>query len=140
MKEITEHQNFRVGLKAFIADGDRLLILQDNDGLWELPGGRIEGRETHRDIKDILVREVTEELGENIQYKIGPVFHAWIREPNKDYFIFLIGFRCEFQTGTIQISKEHHNFKWVTKEEVDALEFENTYKNAIRYYFENLDK
>ena len=86
------------------------------------------------------MREVTEELGENIQYKIGPVFHAWIREPDKDYFIFLIGFRCEFQTGTIQISKEHQSFKWITKEEVDALEFENTYKNAIRYYFENLDK
>jgi 8-oxo-dGTP pyrophosphatase MutT (NUDIX family) len=42
MEERREHQQFHAGLKAFIAQGDKLLILQDEEGLWELPGGRTE--------------------------------------------------------------------------------------------------
>ncbi|TSC56916.1 MAG: hypothetical protein Greene041639_79 [Parcubacteria group bacterium Greene0416_39] len=147
MPEKREHQTFHVGLKAFIADGEKLLILQDTEGLWELPGGRTEKSEIHKDLREILAREAKEELGEALQYEIGPIFHAWIRKPDpikdtksqyrdNDFCIFLVGFQCAYQKGEIQLSPEHQAFKWITKEEVDSIEFENTYKEAVQYYFQ----
>ena len=151
MQEKRVHQTFHVGLKAFIADGEKLLILQDDEGLWELPGGRTEKSEIHEDLRNILKREVTEEVGEAIQYDIGPISHAWIRKPDpilgkktqysdNDFCIFLVGFQCTYKKGGIQLSPEHQTFKWITKEEVYGIDFENTYKDAIKQYFQMFEK
>jgi len=61
---------------------------------------------------------------------------AWRENPNKDFFILLLGFSCVWKGGEITISQEHKSFRWITKEEVDNLQFENTYKDAVEYYFE----
>ena len=150
MQENREHQSFHVGLKAFVADKDKLLILQDDEGFWELPGGRIEKGEIHKDLKDILTRELTEEIGENIRYTIGSIFHSWIRKieheeyvdvvyAESDLCISLVGFYCIFQSGTVTLSHEHQNYKWITKDQVNTLEFENTYKEAVQFYFKSLE-
>ncbi len=149
MKEKREHQTFYVGLKAFIAKGDKLLILQDDEGLWELPGGRIEKNEIFDGLEKSLYREVAEELGDYFHYEVGRVFHVWIRKPEfaasssyaaeyrgKDLCIFLVGITCEYKNGEPELSPEHQNFRWITKEEVDKLVFENTYKDAIKKYFQ----
>jgi len=147
--EERSHQDFHVGLKAFVANNKKLLILQDQDGLWELPGGRIETRERENPLQNILLREVAEELGKDCKIKVGPIFHTWVRKPsrdvndiytNKDFCIFLVGFACILKKGEIALSKEHKNFQWITKEEVDTMEFENTYKDAIKYYFQSIGK
>lgn len=151
MSEKREHQTFHVGLKAFIANNEKLLVLQDAEGLWELPGGRVEKQEIFNPLKDILAREVAEELGTQVHYEIGTVFHVWVRKPdpiknrmtpysNSDFCIFLVGFRCTYQKGEILISPEHKNFRWITKEEVDGIDFENTYKDAIKQYFQTIEK
>ena len=148
MPENREHQTFHVGLKAFIADAGKLLILQDADGSWELPGGRTEKAEIHKDLKEVLKREVTEELGKEIKYTIDSMFHAWIRKPDRheniadiykttDLCIFLVGFHCVYKEGRISLSKEHKDFRWIIKDDVDSLQFENTYKDAVKYYFES---
>lgn len=132
-----EHQNFNVGLKAFVEKNGELLTLQDSEGLWELPGGRIEKSETGKNLREILHREVAEELGPNFQYEVGNVFHAWIRQPtpDKNFFILLIGFRCKYTGGDISLGQEHKNFRWINKETIVELEFENTYREAFEYYF-----
>ncbi|MCH7828711.1 NUDIX hydrolase [Patescibacteria group bacterium] len=132
-------QIFYVGLKAFIADGEKLLIVQDQDGQWELPGGKVQIEE---DVAAALSREVREEIGESADIEIGSAFHAWIRQPHPDlkFLLFLVGFRCFWKRGEISISPEHKNFRWITKEEVDSIGFENTYKDAIKYYFQSLEK
>jgi len=149
MKQPREHQTFYVGLKAFISNGDKLLILQDDEGFWELPGGRIEKNEIFDGLEKPLRREVAEELGDAFQYEVGRVFHVWIRKPEfaasspyaaeylgKDLCIFLVGITCEYKSGEPKLSREHQKFRWITKEEVDTLEFENTYKDAINKYFQ----
>ena len=134
MGQHDQNQKFYVGLKAFIADGKKLLVLQGTAGQWELPGGRIQVGET---IPAALKRELKEEIGESVQVEIGPIFHVWIREPNPDFFIFLVGFPCIWKSGEITISPEHKSFRWITKEEIDTIEFENTYKEAVEYYFKS---
>ena len=147
LQENREHQTFHVGLKAFITNGEKLLILQDPEGFWELPGGRAEKQEILRPLEQILLRETKEELGDQFEYKVNSIFHAWIRKPDptkniaqvyrdNDFCIFLIGILCEYKKGDVTLSPEHRDFRWVTKEEVEALEFENTYKEAVLRYFE----
>ena len=147
LQENREHQTFHVGLKAFITNGEKLLILQDPEGFWELPGGRAEKQEILRPLEEILLRETKEELGDQFEYKVSSIFHAWIRKPDptkniaqvyrdNDFCIFLIGILCEYKKGDVTLSPEHRDFRWVTKEEVEALEFENTYKEAVLRYFE----
>ena len=149
MKQKREHQAFHVGLKAFIAKGEKLLILQDQEGFWELPGGRIEKNEIFDGLEKPLRREVVEELGSDFQYEVGDIFYTWIRKPDplqspsdavaysgKDLCIFLVGVLCTYKSGEPKLSPEHQNFKWITKEDVDVLEFENTYKDAIKKYFQ----
>ena len=133
-------QSFFVGLKAFIADGEKLLIVQDTDGQWELPGGKIQAGE---DVPTAFKRELAEEVSKKAQIELGPVFHVWIRQPNpnkKDFFIFLVGLRCFWRGGEVVTSDEHKNFRWIAKKEVDSIDFENTYKDAIIYYFQSIEK
>jgi 8-oxo-dGTP diphosphatase len=127
-------QKFYVGLKAFVGNGKKLLILEDKDGQWELPGEKIQVGE---DIPKAFHREIKEELGESIEIERGPLSHVWIRQPNpnQNFFIFLVGFPCALKSGEITISPEHKSFRWITKEEVESIDFENTYKDAIQYYF-----
>ena len=147
MKEKREHQTFHVGFKAFIADGEKLLILQDGEGMWELPGGRVEKQEIFKPSEEILARETAEELGEQFRYEHGQIFHAWIRKPDptgnvasvyrdNDFCIFLVGIRCTYKSGNVALSPEHKDSRWITKEEVNSLRFENTYKQAVQKYFE----
>jgi len=132
-------QIFYVGLKAFIAHGEKLLIIQDQDGQWELPGGKVQIEE---DVAAALSREIREEIGENTDIEIGSAFHAWIRQPhpNIKFLLFLVGFHCSWKGGEISISPEHKNFRWITKEEVESIDFENMYKDAIKVYFQSLKK
>jgi len=117
-----EHQDFNVGLKAFIEKDKKLLILQDNDGEWELPGGRVEKSEINKSLSDILLRETGEELGEDFKLSVDHIFHTWIRKPgDTDYCIFLVGFRCTYVGGEVTVSSEHKDFRWVGEEEIKQL-------------------
>ena len=52
---------YRVSVKALVFDAqDRLLVMQNRDGTWELPGGGWEHVET---LEQCLRREIHEELG-----------------------------------------------------------------------------
>jgi 8-oxo-dGTP diphosphatase len=127
-------QSFNVGLKIFVASNDgKLLVLQDPEGLWELPGGKIQEGE---EIEEALQREIAEELGDKVQIEIGSLFHAWIRQgKSKNYFIFLVGFQCTFLGGEIHLSSEHQNLKWIAREDISSLPFENTYQEAVQKFF-----
>ncbi|XVQ07954.1 NUDIX domain-containing protein [Spirillospora sp. CA-255316] len=66
--------------KAFILDGDRLLMVRKtasdpyHPGRWEVPGGRLEVA-GDLDLDDHIRREVWEEVG--LKIAPGPPFHLW---------------------------------------------------------------
>lgn len=137
MSHYDTHQKFHVGLKAFIESDGKLLILKDTDGLWELPGGRVDKNDREKSLRETLLREVKEELGEEVSIEVNNCFHTWSRRPHpdRDYYILLVGFKCSYIDGKIRLSDEHTDMKWVNKEEIAKLDFENTYKEAVTEFF-----
>jgi len=58
---IDANKIWQVTIKGLVFDTDsKLLLLQEEDGMWELPGGRIEHGE---EILETLRREIKEEMG-----------------------------------------------------------------------------
>lgn len=64
-----------VSVKAVLRFDQHILLLRQPDGLWELPGGKLEPGEG---LTAALVREVREETGLSIS--TGSVLDTWMRE------------------------------------------------------------
>lgn len=105
-----------VALKAlFKKDGQVLFLKRTESGNFDLPGGRIDTDELETSLEEILSREIREELGEKIAYRIGRPLFTY----RQQYFgkggpdIFMIVHEVELLDGEIKLSDEHNEFVWV---------------------------
>lgn len=101
-----------------IYDGDKILITKRSggefDGMWEFPGGKIESGETHR---EALERELMEELS------IGASMEQYLMTLTHQYETFHLTMHLywtKIVSGTITLN-EHSDFKWISKEELDGV-------------------
>lgn len=88
----------------------------DFKGGWEFPGGKIEMEETPQ---EALIREIKEELETEI--RVGEL----IDTIEYDYPTFHLSMDCfwsEIIAGDL-VLKEHEAAKWLTKEELDSVEW-----------------
>ena len=109
-------------VKAVIKKNNRFLIINEiinNKTCWDLPGGKIEYKETPQ---ETLHREVKEELGINIKIlKHLGVF--WFFKMTDDKQIICNTYLCEPESTKLDFTKnpakdeEIAGYEWVTKEE-----------------------
>ena len=108
-------------IKAINENGEPIIFATqrgygDLKGGWEFPGGKIEDGETPQ---EALKREIMEELETEIN--IG----ALIDTIEYDYPTFHLSmdcFWCEMVSGDL-VLKEHEAAKWLTKDELDSVEW-----------------
>ena len=101
-----------------IYDGHKILITKRSggefDGMWEFPGGKIESGETHR---EALERELMEELS------IGASMEQYLMTLTHQYETFHLTMHLywtKILSGTLTLN-EHSDFKWISKEELDGV-------------------
>ncbi|MBI2047563.1 MAG: NUDIX domain-containing protein [Candidatus Sungbacteria bacterium] len=109
-----------VAVKVFLEKDGKLLILKDNFGDWDLPGGRIKKDEFEVPLDQIIKRKMSEELGDDIKYTIGEpiVFmrHERVEQApgNPVVRIFAVGYEGKLESGEVKTSKRHPELLWVS--------------------------
>lgn len=90
-------------------DETEALVLQNPDGTWELPGGKVEYGET---AAESLEREVYEETGLSVT-EAEPV-ETTVRKlkKKKKRGKFAVVYRCAFDGRAVDLSDEHVEFAW----------------------------
>ncbi|MCH8741977.1 NUDIX domain-containing protein [Patescibacteria group bacterium] len=106
---------YQVALKLLLRKGNEILFLKCvPSGNWDLPGGRIDNVESKVPLKKILAREVREELGRKVKYRLGsPAFQFRRKAKMKGVYNFLTVYEAEYLGGDIELSHEHSSYEWI---------------------------
>ena len=98
-----------VSVKGILIHGGRVLLLLNERGEWDLPGGRPDPGEDHR---QALQREVSEEAG--LEVVIGAALDEHLFEVRPNRFVRILPFACELVGGNaVALSHEHLETRWV---------------------------
>jgi 8-oxo-dGTP pyrophosphatase MutT (NUDIX family) len=120
---VPDKQSYRVSIKAIIKDSaERILLVREKSGLWELPGGGLKHREN---IPDALQRELKEELGVDlISHSEIPEF-VWTQTRRKNrvqYECLFLGYAATIKKAKFRFaSDEAVDTGYFTKEEMAHL-------------------
>jgi mutator protein MutT len=108
---------FPVSVKGVLATSDGKVVLVFNDrGEWELPGGRIEVGESPA---DCLVREIEEELG--VTANVGPTIDSYLFEVIPGRHVFIVTYSCSVEgTFLARLSHEHSQVGTFAVEDLPA--------------------
>lgn len=137
------YATYHVGLKILLKKGDNFLFLKNSiNKRFDLPGGRIDNVEHTTPLSEVIAREVIEELGEKIQYRLGkPIFQFRRHFEDNGVHIFLTVYDGEFLSGKIKLSSEHSGYQWINPRKINLREeyFQSKEEYiAFKKYFEYL--
>ena len=113
-----------VAVGGIIVDENRILLIQrghaPNQGLWTVPGGRVEWGET---LREAVVREVREETGLTVEP--GPLVVIVDRMSRPDaeapYHFIILDFLARSLGGVLQAGDDAAAARWVAPGKWEAL-------------------
>lgn len=139
LKENFSHLKIRhrvqIARVIIINNEGKILILKRNPsgvyypGLWDVPGGGIDGGET---LKATAIREAKEECGLDVEIS-GDYFTVFHRT---DAPVDIYGFLGGLTKGNVVLSKEHTEFAWMSKDEWQNFELIPSSKAIVKAYIE----
>jgi 8-oxo-dGTP pyrophosphatase MutT (NUDIX family) len=98
-----------VSVKGVLIHEDRVLLLLNERGEWDLPGGRPDPGEDHR---VALEREVREETGLSVEVGVALDEHLFEVLPGR--FVRILCFACRLTGGSeVTLSCEHLATRWL---------------------------
>lgn len=105
---------------AVITHGNKIFATQRGYGEfkdgWEFPGGKMEPGETPQ---QALVREIREELDTMIE--VGELVDT-VEYDYPKFHLTMHCFLCTIKSGDL-VLKEHEAAKWLTKDELDSVDW-----------------
>lgn len=114
-----DKDTYFVAVKIFLEKDGKFLIMKDNFGDWDLPGGRIKKDEFDVPLEDVISRKMSQELGALVQYEIIKPITFFRHERveaapgNPTVRIFAVGYQASFLSGEVKLSGRHTEMLWV---------------------------
>ena len=103
-----------VSVKGILIDHGRVLLLLNERGEWDLPGGRPDSGEDHR---ATLKREVREEAG--LEVEVGALLDDHLFEVLPGRFVKIVAYGCLLVGASAATpSHEHLETRWVPIDEL----------------------
>ena len=119
---------FPVSAKALIFDDNRILILNNDKGDWDLPGGKIENSD--KNIEHRLKEEVFEET--QLELKIFNLISSSIINYSGTKVLILV-FKCEISgTSAVKLSYEHSKFLFADLKSINEYQIPIWIKDALK--------
>lgn len=101
--------SYPTSVKGVVLHEGRVLLLANERGEWDLPGGRPDAGEDHR---ATLVREVREETGLTVD--IGALLDEHLFEVLPRRFVRIVSFDCRLiGDADVTLSDEHSGAHWI---------------------------
>ncbi|PID82933.1 MAG: NUDIX domain-containing protein [Clostridiales bacterium] len=125
----------RITVKGILLKKDKILILKRSirnkkvEGLWELPGGGVDYNENPN---HAIIREIKEEVGIDAK-SVTPKYIFHIKKDKGK--ILGITYLITFDNSNITLSKEHLEYKWVNKDELNNYKLIDSLKNELMNFF-----
>ena len=135
-----EKGSFPVAAKALLRDGNTLLLLHDIFGDWDLPGGRLLPSEFTGDVKSVIARKISEEIGDEVQYRLeGLDTYFQVERIERDTGnlsqIFGVGFTACYLGGEIKLGPHHDKYEWVNLDNFNPADyFEHGWELGLKRY------
>ncbi len=124
--------NLPVSVKGVVLGGEKAILLKNDRGEWELPGGRLEPGE---ELRECLEREVLEEL--NLRVEAGPLLDVYVYEVVEGRRVLIVAYGCFVEDFSgMKISGEHRGFGFFGLYEVGRINLPEGYREAIRAWRE----
>ena len=120
---------YPVSIKGVILAEDSVLLVENERGEWELPGGRLEPGES---VEACLAREIEEELG--LFAEAGPILSAEPFEVIPAKHVLVVSHVAILSSGLagLRVSPEHRQARLVPLSELDGIDLPPVYRRAIR--------
>jgi 8-oxo-dGTP pyrophosphatase MutT (NUDIX family) len=115
-------EKFFVAAKAWVKRNGQTLVVKDQNGVWDLPGGRIDRAEFGRiPFHEVLKRELREEIGLDASAGVLLGVSQWTRAPRpkepraeNPVRIFVVHFGVDAPAEFVPtLSPEHTAAQWV---------------------------
>lgn len=115
---------YRVSLKAIVFNSDlRLLVVKNEDGRWELPGG---GWEHGESMQHCVRREMMEELGAGVKNIDFSSIYPYAGERPKGGMGLKLAVRVELNNFEFTVGDDIIDYAWVQPSELAKLEMDSS--------------
>lgn len=129
------YQTPKIDSRAAIFKHGKILLVQENDGLWSLPGGWVDVLET---IDSNTVKEVKEEAGLDVKPRFLIAIHAQHKRnyPPFAYRVLKAFVMCELLGGKFQHNSETLQSAYFALDELPEMNNEKNTKEQVELCFQ----
>ena len=117
-----------ISVKGVVIRRGRVLVLRNERGEWELPGGRLLDGETP---EEAVVREIKEETG--LSATVTSLVDAWVYRVSPREKVLILQYACRLKrVRAVTISHEHTEYTWLRLDALDGEPLPEGYLRGIR--------